>query len=310
MCEILECRKLQDYHDSYLKLECALLACVCRFYRQLSFDTYKLDCMHFFTQSTMAKEASLRICKTNVELLTEREHLDMIEPAIRGGVTSAFESRRFTAKNFCIPNHNSTEESCFGFCVDANNLYGVVMQIEKLPVADFAFNTEIQIQEILDNADDASIRYFVEVDPPSLSYPPSLHDEHLGFPLAPTKDVLEDQCLSNYQIELKEQHNLPTSKVKKLLLTFFDKEIYVVHYKLLKLYVQLGLVIRKVHRVLQFRQENALSPYITLNSEKRQVASNKFEENFYKLMNNAVYAKNCESKRRRNKNNNFTRCRA
>ena len=72
-----------------------------------------------------------------------------------------------------------------------------------------------------------------------------------------------------------------------------------VHYKLLKLYIELGLVIKEVHRVLQFRQEGWLSPYITLNSEKRQVAANMFEENFYKLMNNAVYGKNCESKRRR-----------
>ena len=113
--------------------------------------------------------------------------------------------------------------------------------------------------------------------------------------------MIEDEWLSNYQIELKEQHNLPSSKVKKLLQTFFDKERYVVHYKLLKLNVHLGLVIRKVHRLLQFRQENWLSPYITLNSEKRQVASNKFEENFYKLINNVVYGKNCESKRRKNK---------
>ena len=41
----------------------------------------------------MAKEASLRICKAEVELLTEREHLDLIEPAVRGGVTSAYEER-------------------------------------------------------------------------------------------------------------------------------------------------------------------------------------------------------------------------
>ena len=36
----------------------------------------------------MAKEASLRICKAEVELLREREHLDMIEGAgaVRGGV--------------------------------------------------------------------------------------------------------------------------------------------------------------------------------------------------------------------------------
>ena len=68
------------------------------------------------------------------------------------------------------------------------------------------------------------------------------------------------------------------------------------HYKLLKLYIELGLAIKKVHKVLQFCQESWLSPYITLNSEKWQVEANKFEENFYKLMNNAVYGKNCESK--------------
>ena len=51
----------------------------------------------------------------------------------------------------------------------------------------------------------------------------------------------------------------------------------------------------------QFHQESWLSPYILINSEKRQVAANKFEGNFYKLMNNAVFGKNCESKRRRSK---------
>ena len=73
------------------------------------------------------------------------------------------------------------------------------------------------------------------------------------------------------------------------------------HYKLLKLYVSLGLIVAKVHRVLQFKRANWLAPYITLNSNKRQTASKKFEENFYKLINNAVYGKNCESKRRRSK---------
>ena len=102
-------------------------------------------------------------------------------------------------------------------------------------------------------------------------------------------------------VNLRESHNLPPSKVLKLLQTFFDEEHYVLHYKLLKLYVNLGLVVRKMHRVLQFTQNNWLTPYITLNSEKRQTASNKFEESFYKLMNNVVYGKNSESKRRRMK---------
>ena len=126
--EILGCGTLQDYHDADLKLDC-----VCDFHRELSFTTYKLDCMHFFTLPSMAKEASLRICKANVELLTEREHLDMIEPAIRVGVTSVYENRRFIANNQYIPNYDSKEDHQFGFYVDANNLYGGVMQLEKTP---------------------------------------------------------------------------------------------------------------------------------------------------------------------------------
>ena len=47
----------------------------------------------------MAKEASLRICKAEVEFLTEREHLDMLEGAVRGGVCSVYEMRKYTANN-------------------------------------------------------------------------------------------------------------------------------------------------------------------------------------------------------------------
>ena len=47
MWNTLNCQTLQDYNDAYLKTDCALLACVCEFHRELSFSTYKLDCMHF-----------------------------------------------------------------------------------------------------------------------------------------------------------------------------------------------------------------------------------------------------------------------
>ena len=63
----------------------------------------------------MAKQASLRICKAEVELLTEREHLDLIEPAVRGGVTSVYEERRFVANNCYLDNYDASKESGFGF---------------------------------------------------------------------------------------------------------------------------------------------------------------------------------------------------
>ena len=126
------------------------------------------------------------------------------------------------------------------------------MQRDKLPIADCILRSDILLSEILNRPDDAQVGYFVEVD---LSYPAHLHYDHRDFPFAPTKDFVEDAWLSDYQIELNEQHNLRTSKVNKLLQILFDEEKYVVHYKLLNIYVDLGLIVKKLKRVLQFRQE-------------------------------------------------------
>ena len=49
MWENLGCGELQDYHDAYLRSDCALEACVCEFQGELCFTAYKLDCMRFFT---------------------------------------------------------------------------------------------------------------------------------------------------------------------------------------------------------------------------------------------------------------------
>ena len=195
----------------------------------------------------MAKEASLKICKAKIELITEREHLDMIGPGIRGKITCIYEERHFVANNNYLTGYRPSEESTFALCVDANNLYRGVIQMDRLPVGEFAYNVEITLNEILNTPNDASVGYFLEVD---LNYPVHLHDDHRDFPLAPTKEIVQDELLGEYQLELKEQHRLPRSNVKKMLQTLFDKKNCVLHYKLLKLCVSLGLIVAKVHRVL------------------------------------------------------------
>ena len=48
---------------------------------------------------------------------------------------------------------------------------------------------------------------------------------------------------------------LKIKKVKKLVCTIEDKENYVVHIKTLKQALNHGLILTKVHRVIQFNQE-------------------------------------------------------
>ena len=189
--------------------------------------------------------------------MTEREHLDLILSQLLEELLQC--TRRDdslqTIAIWITLTHPRNQFLVFAnnlFLVDANNLYGGVKQLDKLPNADYILRSHITLSEILNTPDDAQGGYFVEVD---LSYTTYLHDDQRDFRLAPTKDFVEDAWLSDYQIELKEQHNLPTSKVMKLLQTLFDKEKYIVNYKLLKLYVDLGLIVKKLYRVLQFRQE-------------------------------------------------------
>ena len=247
----------------------------------------------------------LKTCKAPIELLTQREHLDMVENLIRGGISSFYSKRLAVANNKYLDNFDATNPSTCIIMIDANNLYGGVMEKFCLPLNDFDYfdqvwDSEIEpelINKILETADDSDVGYIVEVD---LDYPDDLHNLHSDFPLAPTKDKIDAYWLSDYQRELLEQMqvNAPPSN-KKLIQTLFPKTKYTLHYQTLKLYVELGLKVTKVHRALAFKQSKWLAPYVQLNTQKRKEAQNKFEENFYKLMVNSAFGKTCEGIRTR-----------
>ena len=74
-----------------------------------------------------------------------------------------------------------------------------------------------------------------------------------------------------------------------------DKKKYVVHISILKQALNHGLKLKKVHRVIEFNQEAWLKKYIDMNTELRKKASNDFEKDFFKLMDNAVFGKAMEN---------------
>ena len=88
------------------------------------------------------------------------------------------------------------------------------------------------------------------------------------------------------------------NKCSKLVCNLHDKNDYVSYMKSLKQALNHGLILKKVHRVIQFNQEAWLKEYIDMNTELRREAKNVFEKNFFKLMNNSVFGKTMENVRK------------
>lgn len=78
--------------------------------------------------------------------------------------------------------------------------------------------------------------------------------------------------LSKYCEQIREKYNITIGQVYKLIPTLKSKENYVLHYRNLRLYTDLGLKVTKVHRVLEFNQSAWLKHYIDFNTQKRKNA--------------------------------------
>ena len=101
--------------------------------------------------------------------------------------------------------------------------------------------------------------------------------------------------LSGYCKKIAENYNISIGQVNKLIPTLRDKKEYVLHYRNVQPYLDLGLKVKKVHRVLEFDQSTWLKHYIDFNTEERKHARNPFEKDFFKLMNNSVFSKTMEN---------------
>ena len=267
---------LGEYHNLYVRSDTLLLADIFENFRQSCLKNYELDPAHFVSLPGLAWQACLKKTNVKLELLTDYDMLLMIEERIREGICHAMQ-RYAKANNKYMKGYDKRKKSSYIQYLDANNLYGKAMT-EKLPVRGFRWMDDIsKIDEdfvkVYNKNDNKGYIFEVDVD-----YPNKLQNLHSDLPFLPERMVINN--------------------TKKLVCNLNDKKNHVVHINVLKQALDHGLKLRKVHRVIEFDQEAWLKEYIDVNTELRKKATNDFEKDFFKLMNNAVFGKTMENVRK------------
>ena len=70
------------------------------------------------------------------------------------------------------------------------------------------------------------------------------------------------------------------------------------HIRALEQALNHGLILKKVHKVIQSNQVAWLKPYNDMNAKLSAEAKSDFEKDFFKLMNNAVFGKTMKNLRK------------
>lgn len=273
--QTFKCKNMLDYLKIYLKTDVLILTDVFESFRDICKTVYDLDPANFYTAPGLSWQAMLKYTNIELELFTDINMFNFIKKGMRGGISQCSLRHSLANNKYMKEKFDSEQPAQYIIYLDAVNLYGYAMS-QYLPYKNFKWieNSLVTNYDVNNISDNSSLGYILEVD---LEYPDYLHELHNDLPFCSKKETP------------------PNKKLCKLLTTLENKSKYVIHYKNLKQCLKNGLILRKIHRILEFEQSDWLKKYIDLNTFHRQNAKNDFDKKFFKKQNNAVYGKTMEN---------------
>lgn len=302
--ETFNCRNARDYHDLYLCCDVMQLTDVFNRSMEILWESHHIHLTKYLGMPSASWAAFLRFDPTmSIPLYENTFFAEFFKGMIRGGVTSA--ALRYAKSD---ENHSI-------IYLDVNGLYPYVMQAYKFPCGNFKF---IQLNWIGDDVCREKLFEMFErfeLDEKGMCYcvdmiiPDSVKARTDMYPFAPE----HRKIFKEYYEDLDEKKLTPFLKkwseandddkmveFTGLVCTLYDKIQYNVHWRLLKFYMEHGVIIRKVHFGVLFDEGDYLAGYIRKNIAIRNTRKDELGKTLYKLLGNSIYGKTFESPFKRN----------
>ena len=303
-----------EYYYNYLICDVLELVDIIVNARDKFKKSHGLDILQFYGAPSYTWNCFLFDSKIELEQILDINKLSFFKDMIRGG--PSFISKRYSkANNIYCEDYDETKPYIYIDYLDMNNLYGGAMK-QPLPFGEIYKISDRRI-DLYNKNNNLIWAHFpnYEIDPTAkninpntiykgccldvdLEIPKELHRLFNDYPLAPERFEITEDILSPYTKDLLQRMNKKHTKQILLTQTLYNKYHYKIYYKTLRLYVDLGVKILKIHSGYEFKERAYMYDYIMKNTNLRNEAKINKDElgiELYKLMNNSVYGKTLEN---------------
>jgi hypothetical protein len=276
------CRTLRDYLLIYLHTDILLLADCFERFRDLSHRFFEMDTAKFLTLPQFAFHAMLKYTGITLDTMDNLEMVQWVRRGVRGGVALIMLSHAKANVPEMGEEYDQSQPRREIVALDCTNLNGHAL-CKQLPERNYYWlgRREIDALPLENLPDDSKIGYILSVD---LTYPEELHKTHTMYPLAPHKVAIPPAQWSDHTHtmvrELEAAYYFKTCP-EKLVPDLTEKRDYVIHYQNLRYYLQSGMILKRVRRVLAFEHSRWMADFVNFITEQRKNAVSDFESSFW-----------------------------
>ena len=225
-------------------------------------------------------------CGLNLLRKSQIETFVKMMKSLRGGITQI-------RTRYCDVTSQSKTQSKTQSKIeymDLNNLYPGSMH-RPFPYyvehPDEYLNIHDPNEWILEQSSFQPTGYFIECD---IECPAELHNQFNDLPFFPEKNYgLQSQFIKDFATQWNVTNK--ETKTQKLVCTLFNKSHYFCHYLMLRLGVQQGYRITKIHKITPFKQAPFMYEYVSDLARRRALAKTDVEKQLFKLLGNSLYGK-------------------
>ena len=241
-----KCKTMKDYLELYLKTDVLLLAEIFQNFRKTIYSNHGLDPACLLTISSLAVQAAMMQTNHEIDLMRDISMLTEFECGIRGGLTSVVQGR-VEFNNKYLSSFDENKPISTGIFLDVNGLYAYVLN-GKLPIGEIKEYSEEEVKKfnIEESYFDENHCFALLID---FEIPDHVKIQTDDLPLSIDHENISFEDVSPFTKRLIDISGCNFTRQKTLVASHKSREKYLISLDLLKLYLELGVICKKIHKV-------------------------------------------------------------